>query len=46
MCTIIFLGGIQLIATGIVGEYIANIFNEVKQRPHYIIDNIYENDKT
>ncbi len=32
-----FLNGIQLLAIGIVGEYIARIFNEVKGRPNYII---------
>lgn len=42
MVVILFLGGLQLLAVGIVGEYIAKIFNEVKKRPHYIIDTIYE----
>jgi glycosyltransferase involved in cell wall biosynthesis len=34
---ITFFGGIQLLSIGILGEYIARIFNEVKQRPKYII---------
>ncbi|MCD7826296.1 MAG: glycosyltransferase family 2 protein [Clostridiaceae bacterium] len=37
ICIIIFLGGIQLFAIGIIGQYIAKIFNETKHRPHYII---------
>ncbi len=36
MCIMLFLGGIQLIFLGIVGEYIAKTFNEVKNRPIYI----------
>lgn len=35
--TIIFFGGIQLLSIGILGEYIARIFTEVKKRPPYII---------
>lgn len=35
---IMFFGGIQLLSIGILGEYIARIFTEVKQRPNYIID--------
>ncbi len=34
---IMFLGGIQLLSIGILGEYIARIFTEVKQRPKYLI---------
>lgn len=32
-----FLGGLQLMSIGVLGEYIAGIFNEVKQRPRYLI---------
>ena len=32
------LGGLQLVAIGVVGEYIGSIFNEVKNRPRYIIE--------
>lgn len=35
---VMFFGGIQLLSIGILGEYIARIFNEVKQRPQYIIE--------
>jgi polyisoprenyl-phosphate glycosyltransferase len=34
---IMFLGGIQLLSIGILGEYIARIFTEVKQRPNYLL---------
>ena len=33
-----FIGGIQLISIGIIGEYIGKIYLETKRRPRYIID--------
>ncbi len=37
ICVIIFIGGIQLCVLGIIGQYIAKMYLETKNRPHYII---------
>jgi glycosyltransferase involved in cell wall biosynthesis len=41
--TILLIGGIQLVSTGVLGEYIGRIYNETKGRPTYVIRNTVVN---
>ena len=43
---VLFLGGVQLIAIGLLGEYLLRIYDEVKKRPLYIIKNQYGFNRT
>jgi glycosyltransferase involved in cell wall biosynthesis len=41
MISILLIGGVQLISVGILGEYIGRIYNEIKRRPLYVVEESY-----
>ena len=45
VCIVCFMGGIQLLSLGVIGEYIGKIYMETKQRPRYIISERTEDEE-
>ncbi|CCG42586.1 glycosyltransferase family 2 protein [Magnetospirillum molischianum] len=44
LVSVLFLGGMQLLTLGIIGDYLGRVFDEVKGRPLFIVRRLYEHD--
>jgi glycosyltransferase involved in cell wall biosynthesis len=42
LVSVLFMGGVQLLTLGIIGDYLGRVFDEVKGRPLYIVRQVYE----
>jgi dolichol-phosphate mannosyltransferase len=39
--SLLFIGGVQLLVTGVMGEYIGRVYDEVKRRPHFVVSEAF-----
>lgn len=46
IAAVMFLGGIQLMALGVVGEYVGRVYDEVKHRPLYLVRKLHRDEET
>jgi polyisoprenyl-phosphate glycosyltransferase len=41
LTVVLFLGGVQLLCLAIIGDYLSRVFEEVKQRPHFLVNSVF-----
>jgi glycosyltransferase involved in cell wall biosynthesis len=45
ICSLTFLSGVQMLFLGIIGEYVGRVYEEVKRRPKYVVDQVLRGDE-